>query len=134
MSRFVFVSSGAYFPLISFAYRYEKRGVVINYHGDTSLLRSSGEIIIVGKEFWKDISTFDDIKNAKQIRQSVFIIQGDKDVNHPPLDAKKVFEALSSNDKKIKIFFGGDHGINDVSRPMREEFLGDIMQWFKRTL
>lgn len=36
--------------------------------------------------------------------------------------------------KKLKIFKGGDHGIVDVPRPMREELLREVVEWFKQTL
>ncbi|MBI3955634.1 alpha/beta hydrolase [Candidatus Gottesmanbacteria bacterium] len=133
IKSFVFVS-GAYFPEKSIRRVYEERGVMINLEGDTTLPRSSGERTTVGKEFWKDIKTFDDIGYAKGLRLPVFMIHGDQDSKIPISDAHRVFDAISSKQKKIKIFAGGDHGIVDVPRPMREEFLGDIVDWFEETL
>ncbi|MDP1722009.1 MAG: prolyl oligopeptidase family serine peptidase [Candidatus Gottesmanbacteria bacterium] len=125
---------GAYFPLKSIARVYTEKGVKINYNGDTSLPRSSGENTTVGKEFWKDIKTFDDIGRAKRLRFSVFMVHGDQDSKIPISDAQRVFDAIPSKRKKIKIFKGGDHGIVDVLRSMREELLKEVVEWFKFTL
>lgn len=126
--------SGAYFPSKSIARVYTEKGVTINYDGDTSLPRSSGENTTVGKEFWKDSKTFDDIGHAKRLHLPVFMIHGDHDSKIPIRDAQRVFDAIPSNQKKIKIFVGGDHGITDVPRDMRKEFLGEVVEWFRQTL
>lgn len=126
--------SGAYFPLKSITRVYTETGVKVQYDGDTSLPRSSGENTTVGKEFWNDIKTFDDTGRAKKLYLPVFIIHGDRDSKIPISDAQRVFNVIPSNQKKIKIFVGGDHGITDVPRPMREEFLGLVTDWFRITL
>ena len=126
--------SGAYFPLKSIARVYTEKGVKIDYNGDTSFPRSSGENTTVGKEFWKDIKTFDDIGYAKRIHLPVLMVHGDHDSKIPVSDAQRVFDAIPSKQKKIEIFIGGDHGITDVPRVMREEFLGDVVEWFRKTL
>ncbi|KKW09598.1 MAG: Hydrolase, alpha/beta domain protein [Microgenomates group bacterium GW2011_GWC1_49_7] len=74
---FLFVS-GAYFPKQSIAQVYREKRVKLNYSGDTSLPRSSGENTTVGKNFWEDIEHFDDIGNAKQIHQPVFMMSRDR--------------------------------------------------------
>lgn len=125
---------GAYFPLKSIARVYTEKGVIINYDGNTSFPRSSGENTTVGKEFWKDIKTFDDIGHARRLHLPVFIIHGDHDSKIPISDAQRVFDAIPSKQKKIKIFVGGDHGITDVPRAMREEYLKEVVEWFKQTL
>lgn len=132
--RTLLLVSGAYFPLKSIARVYREKGVRINYEGDTSLPRSSGENTTVGKEFWKDIKTFDDIAHAKKLRLPVFMVHGDRDSKIPVSDAQKVFDAIPGKHKKLKIFKGGDHGITDVPRPMREEFLALVTDWFTKTL
>lgn len=126
--------SGAYFPLKSVARVYTEKGVKVNYDGDTSLPRSSGENTTVGKEFWNDIKTFDDIGHAKRLHLPVFIIHGDHDSKISISDAQRVFDAIPSKKKKLKIFKNGDHGIIDVPRAMREEFLDLVVDWFRITL
>jgi len=129
----VFVG-GAYDPYTSISKVYKELGTMINYQGDTTLPRSSGENTTVGKEFWKSLASYDDIVQVKRIHQSAYMIHGDHDTKIPVSDAQKVFDAILNKNKKLKIFKGGDHGITDVPRPMREEFLRDVAEWFRKTL
>ena len=113
---------------------YEERGVKINYSGDTTLPRSSGENTTVGKEFWLSLKSFDSIARVQQLVPPVLVVHGDQDTKIPVNDVEKVFEAIASTQKKLKVFKGGDHGITDVPRPLRKEFLRDIVEWFAETL
>ncbi len=133
VKSYVFVS-GTYFPEKSIRRVYEERGVTVNFHGDTRLPRSSGEETTVGREFWPSLASFDPIKEVKKLTQPVLMIHGDQDTKVSTAEAKHVFTATSSKKKQLKIFKGGDHGITDVPRPMREEFLTDVVKWFKTTL
>ncbi len=116
---------GAYAPKNSLAKAYEE---------EEELRRSSGKSTIVGKAFWEDVRKFDDVALAQGIHFPILVIHGDKDNKIPVSDAKMVFDAIASKKKKIIIFKGGDHSINEVPRAMREEFLEDVVQWFKTTL
>lgn len=129
----VFVS-GTYFPKRSIERVYTERGVTINYEGDTSLPRLSGENTTVGKEFWQDIDSFDPIAQVKNLTMPVFLIHGDQDTKVTIAEVEKVYEAIARKDKKLKIFKGGDHGITDVPHAMREIFLRDVVEWFHSTL
>ena len=129
----VFVS-GAYIPDKTIRRVYEERGMVINRDGDTTLPRSSGERTTVGKEFWPSIASFDPVKEVKQLTQPVLVVHGDQDTKVSTAEAQQVYAAIQSKQKKLKIFKGGDHGITDVPRAMREEFLALMMDWFKETL
>lgn len=129
----VFVS-GSFFPYRSITKVYTERGTVINYSGDTTLPRSSGEHTTVGKEFWQSIKKFDPFKAVEKLTASVLVIHGDRDTKMPMTDTRRVFEAIPSQHKKLKIFKGGDHGIDQVPRAMREEFLREVVKWFKETL
>ena len=115
---------GAYVPQNSLAKAFEEKEV---------LRRSSGKTTIVGKEFWKDVRKFDDVILAQQIHYPVLIIHGDEDDKIPVADARKVFHALGAQ-KKLTIINGGNHGMNDVPRPMREELLRNVVEWFQETL
>lgn len=117
--------SGAYVPQNSLAKAYKEV---------EELRRSSGKNTIVGKAFWEDVRKFDDVALAQKIHFPIFVIHGDKDNKIPVSDAKMVFHALGSSKKKLKVFEGGDHGITDVPRSMRDEFLHDVVEWFKETL
>jgi len=125
--------SPALSPMHSIKQVYEEVGMKINWEGDTTMPRSSGEHTTVGKEFWEDIKDFDDIHAARSINIPTCILYGDHDTKIPVDVVQKFYEAIPVN-KKLKIYKGGDHGIIDVPRPMREEFLQDVVDWFQKTL
>lgn len=118
-------NGGAYIP---------HKSLAIAYKEEEELRRSSGKSTFVEKDFWEDVHKFDDIARANKIRFPVFVIHGDQDNKIPVSDMELVFDALASKKKKMRVFAGGDHGINEVPRPMREEFLRDVVEWFKETL
>ena len=126
--------AGAFYPGRSLRRVFiEERGVVINQDGETALPRSSGQQTKVGKDFWKSIDAFDPKKYTKKLNQPVLVIHGDQDTKISTPDMKKAFGSIASKKKKLKIFKGGDHGITDVPRKKREEFLNEVVEWFKLT-
>jgi alpha-beta hydrolase superfamily lysophospholipase len=62
------------------------------------------------------------------------MVHGDQDTKIPIAEAQKFFTAIGSKNKKLRIFMGGDHGMTDVPRRVREEFLRDVAEWFSNTL
>lgn len=129
----VLLVSGVYFPYDSLLRVYALRGTTFNFDGDTILRRSAGEVR-VSKEYWQEAKSFDQIAQAKKIRVPVFMVQGNQDKYTVPEEIERVYQALPNKSKKQKTFMGGDHGIDEVPRSMREEFLRDVVQWFKETL
>lgn len=132
IKSFVFVS-GVYW-LTRFKKQFQGRGATIYYDKDTDLPRSGGRKTIVGPEFWPSIDAFDPLVIAQKLTAPVLVIHGDKDDKIDTADVKKFYDAVVSKKKKLKIFKNGDHGITDVPRPMREEFLKEVVEWFKQTL
>lgn len=126
--------SAALSPLHSIKQVYEEVGMKVNYQGDTTMPRSSGENTTIGKEFWNDIQDFDDDKVAKTITIPTCMLHGDHDTKIPVETVQAFFRTIPMKTKKLKIYVGGDHGIVDVPRPQREEFLRDIVQWFQKTI
>lgn len=112
----------------------EERGAVIIEGQDVKLPRSGGAMTVVGKQFFPDVDAFRVSDKIKRITQPVLVIHGDKDTKIPTSDVRRVFAVLPSRKKKLKIFKNGDHGILDVPRPMREEFLHLVADWFTKTL
>lgn len=112
----------------------EERGVKINYDGYTEIPRGSGTTTPVGPGFWKSIAAFDALKEVRKVTIPVFLIHGDRDTKVATSEVKEVFDAIPGKRKKLKVYKGGGHGINDVPRLMREEFLHDIVEWFTETL
>lgn len=132
ITSFVFVS-GVYW-LTRFKKQFQGRGATIYYDKDTDLPRSGGRKTIVGPEFWPSIDAFDPLVIALKLFAPVLVIHGDKDDKIDTADVHKFYDAVVSKQKKLKIFKNGDHGISDVPRAMREEFLGEVVEWFKLTL
>lgn len=132
IKSFVFVS-GVYW-LTRFKKQFQGRGATIYYDKDTDLPRSGGRKTIVGPEFWPSIDAFDPLVIAQKLSTPVFVIHGDRDDKIDTADVKKFYDAVVSKKKKLKIFKNGDHGITDVSRSMREEFLKEVVLWFQSTL
>lgn len=130
----VVLVSGVFYIEKSIRQVFKERGVVVNPDGDTTLPRSSGERTTVGKEFWPSLASFDPISRVASFKRPVLMIHGDQDTKVSTAEAKEIFTALSGKKKKLKVFRGGDHGITDVPRPMREEMLKLVLDWFRNTL
>lgn len=114
---------------------YRELGVKIHYDRDTTLPRSSGEHTTVDAQFWRDANEFDAHKLGQKLKtQSVFVIHGDHDTKNSADIAENFYASLRTKQKKLKIFIGGDHGIIDVPRVMRKEFLDDVVEWFGKTI
>jgi dienelactone hydrolase len=127
------LTSGAYLPKESLKKLFELRG---EYHPDGISWRkfSTGEIVRFPSSFWQDLESFNGMKIASTITTPTLIIHGDNDLKISESVAQSVYSAIQSTKKEIKIFIGGDHGIIDVPRTMREEFLHTVVKWFLETL
>lgn len=132
IKSFVF-ASGVYW-LTRFKKQFQGRGATIYYDKDTDLPRSGGTKTIVGPEFWPSIDAFDPLVIAQILSTPVLVIHGDQDDKIDTADVKKFYDTVVSKKKKLKIFKNGDHGITDVPRVMREEFLTLVADWFLNTL
>ncbi|MBU1327170.1 alpha/beta hydrolase [Patescibacteria group bacterium] len=112
----------------------EERGVKIHHEGTTQLPRGSGATTPVGPVFWKSIAAFNVITLIQKLTLPVFLVHGDQDTKVSTSEVREVFDKIPSKEKRLKIFAGGDHGIIDVPRSMREEFLKEVVNWFRETL
>lgn len=128
--------SGVYFLDQRFekSLRADFTSTIVTKTGETVFRDEDGSTTIVGPQFWETYKQFNAINLAQNIKTPVFMIHGDRDMYIKPTEAKKVFNAFAAQNKRFKLFTGGDHGISDVPRPMREEFLSDVVEWFKSTL
>jgi uncharacterized protein len=132
VSSLCFVS-GAYFPRQAMERMFRLKGE-FNPKGESFRKFSTGETISFPSVFWASLDNFDQIKVVRRLIQPVLYIHGDQDLKIPVLDVQKIYSATKSKQKKIKIFIGGDHGIINVDRSMRDEFLHNVIEWFKETL
>lgn len=126
--------SGVYFLTSRFQTKIEKQRTSVHKDGVTLFLDPFENEIPVGPDFWKSIDAFDPLRKASAIDVAMFMIHGEKDRFIQAENPHIVFDALRSKQKQFKTFLNGDHGISDVSRTMREEFLTEVVQWFKETL
>jgi hypothetical protein len=125
--------SGGYFPRQAMERMFRQKGEY-DPQGISWRKFSTGEILNVKSDFWASLDRFNQLEVAKKLVSPTLIIHGDCDPKIPVADVKKVFSAVGSKNKKLKIFPGGDHGILEVPKEMREEFLKVVTNWFKETL
>jgi len=105
-----------------------------NPAGISTLPRSDGKFTSIGPEFWQDLKQYKSFPSLlKAHSNSLLIIHGAQDTKVSTKNVKKLFAAAKGS-KKLKIFKGGDHGIDEVPKAVRQEFLQDIVNWFKKTL
>jgi fermentation-respiration switch protein FrsA (DUF1100 family) len=132
--RSVLFVSGVYFPYENFVRIWPTRGTTLNFDGDTVRHHDDGKDTTVGKEFWTELMSFDQLALTKKLTMPVFIIQGDQDKYSISDQVEAVYQTLPGKKKKKKTYKGGDHGINEVPRQIREEFLRDVVAWFTESL
>jgi len=111
----------------------EHGGVTIHYDGVTNVPRSHGKVTSVGPGFWKSIQSFKAIERVKQLNTPTLFIHGDLDEKVSTEEVTQIFNAVPGNQKKLKVFVGGGHGICDVPQEMRQELLQVIIRWFTST-
>jgi len=100
----------------------------------STLPRSDGKFTSVSPEFWKDLKRHENLPSLlKSHTGSILALHGTEDTEIPVKGIKELYKK-ARGEKKLKIFKDGDHGILDVPKAMRQEFLQDIVNWFKKTL
>lgn len=126
--------SGLGFKPEEFIRRFEARGAKINRTGDSQLPRSNGKSTIVSADFWPGIEAINQLERVKNINLPVLAVHGSNDLIFSTENAKAVFDNIPSTHKQFKLFEQGDHGIIEVPKQMREDFLTCVVNWFKETL
>lgn len=112
----------------------EERGAIIVKDGETKLPRSDGSVTVVGKQLFPGLDAFNPKLKAGKIFQPVFAVHGSLDTKISTDEVQFIFRFFPNPDKRLKIYKKGDHGIMDVPRRVREEFLIDVVEWFGKTL
>jgi dipeptidyl aminopeptidase/acylaminoacyl peptidase len=108
----------------------KENGEEIQYNGVTKIPRSHGRVTLVGPEFWKSIRSFKALAQVKHIQVPTLFVHGDKDEKVSTEEVIQVFNVIPGSKKKLKVFVGGDHGICDVPKEMRQELLQLLCSWF----
>lgn len=104
-----------------------------NPRGISALPRSNGTSTSVSPEFWQDLKKLKDLSPlVKAYQGPILILHGSADSYVSANQVKKFYQAISVK-KTLKIYEKGDHGI-EFPKEKRQEFLQDIVDWFKKTL
>lgn len=114
--------------------RYLNRGDTINKDGETRLTRSSGKTMIVQADFWPSLENLRQEELVAKLRIPVFVVHGNLDEYVTNDDMQCVYGAIKSRGKKLKVYNGAHHGFDDAPKKIHDEFLHDVLKWFKTTL
>lgn len=125
--------SGAYNPYESLKSLFSKNGEV-HEEGISWRKFSNGDLIRLKSGFWSDLKTFDSAPALTNIRKPVFIIHGKADGKISYSEAEEAFSLIPSDNKKLELIDGGDHGIIDVPHQTRQHFLDTMVEWFEKTV
>lgn len=80
----------------------------------------------------QELLMYKPIEHCPDITQPIFFLTGSEDLLVPQEQSQKMYDAVSSEKKKIKEYPGVDHNI--PIDPQREIVFADIIQWFRETL
>ncbi len=125
---------GVYFLAQRFQTKAKQQRVAVRRDGITLFLDPFDNEIPIGPDFWKSIDAFNPKVAAAQVQLPALFIHGDQDHYITTVDATRIFDAIGSKEKQLKIISGGDHGIIDVPRSIREELLLFLVDWFNQRL
>lgn len=105
--------------------RWEK----LDTEGVSKKIKSSGEVILIDKQFWEDLKNYDLLKSIKKINCPILFIHGSKDSIVPLSEMESYFENANVPKEKI-IIDGADHSL----MPYRTEMYKIAVNWFKKYL
>ena len=94
---------------------------------------SNGTKINLNKTFWENLSQYKEMECVKKFNLPVFIAQGTADDYVSPIDAHHAFKLFPNQQKQIKLYPNGDHGLGNPPN-VRKELLQNIVQWFTSTV
>lgn len=101
----------------------------LDQNGFSKKIKSTGEVIIIGPQFWKDFDGYDLLEFVKKIDCPILFIHGSKD-NRVPLSEMEEYFKNANEPKEKKIIEGADHGL----MPHREKMYKIAVDWFKKYL
>lgn len=125
--------SGVYFPQQTIQKMFVLKGEYLP-DGISWRKQSDGSIARVGAKFWTELNNFNTKLACGKIICPVYLLHGDHDSKITVQEVQQAYKWFPSDKKQMKVYSNGDHGIDEVPRPTREEFLSDVVAWFKETL
>lgn len=102
-----------------------------NPEGVSKYPRSDGSITILNRGFWDTIFSMNENDLIKKQTMPVFLVGGTLDDYVMKEDIEHAYSLYLNYKKKLKIYTDGNHGMDDVPKQTRDEFLNDITIWMK---
>ena len=106
-----------------------KKWKTINKDGISKIVKSSGEIIYIKSQFWKDMDNYDLLDSITKIHCPILFINGALD-NKVPISEMEAYFERANNPKEKTIIEGADHGFE----PHQNEMYKIVIKWFKKYL
>ncbi|MDA2936229.1 alpha/beta hydrolase [Patescibacteria group bacterium AH-259-L05] len=103
--------------------------VKLDREGISKKIKSNGEVILIGSQFWKDFDKYNLLELIKKIDCPILFIHGSKDDRVPLSEMEAYFDNANEPKEKI-IIAGADHGL----RPHRDKMYRIVVDWFKKYL
>lgn len=128
----IFFISGAFNSFANLKRKFIEKNAY-NPDGVSSYPRTSGKSNLIGSSFWQQLKQYDEVKQAGKLMMPVFLATGNKDTYVNPTDAKRIYETIPHKNKQLKIYPGGDHGL-EKPPIARAQLLRDVDEWFTKTL
>ncbi len=101
----------------------------LNTNGISKNTKKSGEIILIGPQFWNDMNNYNLLHSITKIHCPILFIHGSVDERVPLSEMEAYFE--NANDPKEKIIIeGADHGL----KPHRDTMYKIVVSWFSTYL
>jgi len=74
------------------------------------------------------------LQSARKLRTPWLVLHGLDDVIAPAVGSQRLFDALGSSDKQIRLFPGARHEVHNEIEPTRTEFLNCIVEWLRQRI
>lgn len=105
-----------------------------NPKGVSSLPRSDGTTTRLGSKLWLDLKKLNLRNQLKKYSPPyLLILHGALDTIVAINDVKKIYK-YTTGKKEVVIYPEGDHGLEEIPKPLRRKVLDKICVWFKKTL
>jgi len=102
-----------------------------NPEGVSHYPRSDGSMSVLSRGFWDTTFSMKENELIKKKTMPVFLIGGTVDDYVMKEDIEHADSIFPNPKKKLKIYTGGNHGMDDIAKEMRKEFLQDICDFYE---
>ena len=74
------------------------------------------------------------LRVARKLRTPWLVLHGSSDEVAPPIGSQRLFDALASKDKQIRLWPDARHEVHNEIEPTRTEFLMCMVEWVKERM